>query len=83
MYSGGTVLILFKNMNHAPFIERAEREQLRQRLNQAAGLDLPEGALNKWPIFPISRLGQPQALESFLSVWDWYLDSVRSAARLV
>lgn len=79
LYTGGGLAIQFLSMNHSPFSDVLRRDELRQRLNEAAGLQLDGTGLGGWPVFRISRLSQPLALEGFLSVWDWYLESVRSA----
>ena len=77
--SGNLGLYFFRIKDRQPFSDEAMRRELLARLNRIEGIDLPGDAFNRRPTIPISALQNPQRLEQFLAVWDWYLDEVRKA----
>lgn len=79
LYTGGGLSVQFVSMNVPPFSDAQKRNELRQQLNDAAGLQFESKGLEGWPTVRISLLGQPGSLEGFLGVWDWYIESIRSA----
>lgn len=81
LYTGGGLAVQFVSIGLPPFSGKPQRDELRQRLNTAAQLQFDEQSMEGWPTVRISRLSQPQSLEAFLNVWDWYLKKVRSAPR--
>lgn len=48
-----------------PFDQEQEREALRLRLNEIAGISIPPDGLNRRPSFPVLSLESPQALSAF------------------
>jgi hypothetical protein len=61
-----------------PFDAEAKRRELRDRLVQIPGVDIPADAINKWPSFPITALVDDGHLNQFLNVLNWFLQEKRS-----
>lgn len=80
IWSYGWVEIEFQYMkNKPPFDQEHLRQELARRLSALAGVpEISRDALSKRPNFRLSTLTNQATLQAFLSVFDWYLDTVRS-----
>jgi hypothetical protein len=61
----------------APFDDPDKREELRSRLNDAPGAEIPESKLDLRPNFPNSLLTDPGALDVLISTLDWFVHEVK------
>lgn len=79
--TNGAVQIQFGTMlNRAVFSDEQKRAELLRKLNSLPGVAIPEPGLTKYPSLPITLLADENSLQQFLSVWDWYLESIRNQA---
>ena len=73
------VEIPFKSLKiRPPFDKLALRGDLRSRLNQMEGVDLPADRIGKVPRFPSEVLLDPVRRAQFLEVDDWFEATVRA-----
>jgi hypothetical protein len=78
VWTEGSVQVSFREMAARPtFADEARRLELLDRINAAAHTSIPSNKISKLPTFPLSALTDPQALDGFLAVWDWYLGEIR------
>ncbi len=76
--SGGVELEFERMKTRPPFDQENLRADFATRLGQIPGMrELPVEMLEKRPNFPISLLADPSNLDQFLSVCDWYCETVR------
>ncbi|MFC6881464.1 MULTISPECIES: GmrSD restriction endonuclease domain-containing protein [Actinomadura] len=61
----------------APFDDPEKREELRSRLNDAPGVEIPESKLDLRPNFPNSLLTDDGALDILISTLDWFVHEVK------
>jgi alkylated DNA nucleotide flippase Atl1 len=81
VYPSGKFEIVFQHLViRAPFDERSRREELRQRLNQIDGADLPETKLEQRPGFPLELLADEAKRQTLVEVLGWFHDLARSDA---
>jgi hypothetical protein len=70
--------------SHLAFAEVEAREELRNRLNDVPGIEIPAGgdAINKRPSVALSLLTKPETLHGLLQTFDWVVARMdaRSAA---
>lgn len=78
LYTYGCVEIPFQWMKK-PFDDPDKREELRKRLNQIDGINIPPDAISKRPSIRLSILSSNERLKNFLDVMDWCLAELRSA----
>jgi hypothetical protein len=78
LWTYGTVEVPFPYMKK-PFDAPAKREELRQRLNEIDGVNLPKDAICKRPGIPIVTFSNDEALKRFLDIMDWCIRELRSA----
>jgi hypothetical protein len=72
----GQVEIRFQYMRK-PFDDPAKREELRKKLNNIEGINLPSG--RQRPSIPIATLSNDdEKLRRFLDVMDWCIGELRS-----
>lgn len=71
------VYINFYDCMKPPFDEDAKRKEWLQRLNSILDLNLPADSINKYPAFQLSALAEPQRLQQFLRVMDWFANEAR------
>ena len=63
----------------APFSEEPKREELRRRLNEVQGVQLPDEALDKYPTIKLSVLTNKDAMDEFLRVFAWVVEEVMAS----
>jgi hypothetical protein len=79
--SNGKVEIQFQHMRDvAPLGRDGLRSEVWRRLNNIPGISLPEEAQKYRPSIALAVLAAPGAMEEFLQVWDWYIETVRTVA---
>lgn len=61
-----------------PFDDEQKRQELRHRLNQIPGVDIPAGAVTLRPRILLSTLTDKAAMEQFLGVLDWLVQQVKA-----
>lgn len=73
LWTSGTIEMQFQHMiPFPPFDNLVLRKEFMSRLNAIKGVVLTEDKLDKRPSFPVKCLMEPQALEVFFEVMDWY-----------
>jgi hypothetical protein len=79
--TSGKVDISFQYMTRRPFDDFPQRRELLRRLNEIPGVSIPEDAITRRPHIPLSLFAaDPEALEAFKRVFDWFFETVRSHA---
>jgi len=78
LWTYGTVEVAFPYMKK-PFDAPAKREELRERLNEIDGVNLPKDAIYKRPGIPISTFSNEETLRRFFDVMDWCIRELHSA----
>lgn len=77
----GKVEISFQHMTRRPFDDIELRCELLRRLNDIHGVSIPEDAITRRPGIPLALFAaDPEALEAFKGVLDWFCETVRSDA---
>ncbi|MFJ8040453.1 DUF262 domain-containing protein [Kitasatospora sp. NPDC096147] len=72
---GGTAEVVFAHMaNREPFVDRARRAELLDRLNALDGVTIPEGKLELRPNFRLAVLEKSQDLELLEAALLWFRD---------
>jgi uncharacterized protein with ParB-like and HNH nuclease domain/alkylated DNA nucleotide flippase Atl1 len=60
-----------------PFDDPAVREELRQRLNDAPGVDIPPSKLELYPSFPNTLVADTAVWDVVAATLDWFADQVK------
>jgi hypothetical protein len=72
---GGTAEVVFHHMaSREPFTDRALRAELLARLNELAGVDIPEGKLELRPNFRLAHLAESSNRELLIETLTWFRD---------
>ncbi|WP_375459735.1 hypothetical protein [uncultured Enterovirga sp.] len=78
IWTDGLLSISFEYMLTRPvFSDRALREELRRRLNEVPGIDIPESAIDKRPSIRLSALAKADGSGALLEVMDWFAATYR------
>lgn len=75
LYTYGRVEVTLQYLKK-PFDDPAKREQLRAKLNEIDGIDLPSGRPR--PSIPIGKLSNDEVLKRFLDAMDWCIGELHS-----
>ncbi|SFR24367.1 Protein of unknown function [Lentzea waywayandensis] len=79
IYPSGRVEVVFKHlMIRPPFDQAALREELRQRLNEAPGVDIAADRIELRPSFPVEVLLDPAARAVVRETLKWFYEQARS-----
>jgi hypothetical protein len=79
IYTNGVVEVKFALMrDKSPFEDEEKRKELRHRLNEIPGVDLPADRMNRYPTFPLSALKDEPTIKQFLEVLDWFVQEVKA-----
>lgn len=82
IYPSGKFEVVFQYLkDRPPFDELANRRKLRELLNTADGVDLPEGKLALRPGFPLEVLAAPPACERVTEALAWFVTTQRDSDR--
>lgn len=80
IYSAGSVEVVFQYLaTRRPFDDEALREELRQRLNEISGVEIPADALQRRPSFDFRELRDSDARGAFTQALGWFVRQVRRA----
>ncbi|WP_433497566.1 hypothetical protein ACQP1K_21850 [Sphaerimonospora sp. CA-214678] len=60
-----------------PFKDTELREELRRRLNEAPGVDIPAAKLELYPSFDIAYLANEAVWDVVLAALEWFVDQTR------
>lgn len=72
----GTLEFSFQHLKtKEPFVEAALREDLRQRLNQADGIDIPPGKISVRPSIKLDILRSEQTRQVLLDALAWLVET--------
>ncbi|ROO88214.1 uncharacterized protein with ParB-like and HNH nuclease domain [Actinocorallia herbida] len=72
-----TADVAFNALAKRPLFDDLEiREEIRQYLNTAPGIDLPASKVSLFPSFPCSVLADPGAWDTVVAVLDWFAHRV-------
>jgi hypothetical protein len=78
IYPGSTVEVVFQQLKtRPPFDDPAMRSELRTRLNQAAGIDIPLAKLELRPSFRVSELADPATERILSETLAWFVSNAR------
>ncbi|MEO3810825.1 DUF262 domain-containing protein [Sphaerisporangium sp. B11E5] len=67
-----TVEVPFATLKRRPpFVDPLLRDELRRRLNEAPGIDLPAAKLELYPSFPIDLMADEAVWDVVIAVLDW------------
>jgi hypothetical protein len=70
----GTVEITFQHLKlRDPFTDPAVREEFRQRLNSAEGVDIPPGKIDLRPNIKLDLLEAPTTRSGLLDAFEWFI----------
>ena len=79
----GKAEVVFQWMaNREPFDDLAAREELRRRLNEVVGIDLPADSLRRRPGFPLRVVASDPGLEGVAQALQWFVDMCLGRAEL-
>jgi alkylated DNA nucleotide flippase Atl1 len=79
IYPSGKVEVVFQHLRiRPPFDDVAMREELRQRLNAAPGVDLAAAKIELRPGFPVRALADPTTRAVVLETLKWFYDQART-----
>lgn len=79
VWTYGRLEIQFQYMKErAPFDDERKRQELRHRLNEIPGVDIPVDTLALRPRIELSTLADKAAREKFLQVLDWFIQEVKA-----
>jgi hypothetical protein len=82
LQTDGRVTIEFAGLSRrgrTPFDDVRQRREFVRRLNETAGVAIPEDAVDKRPRVRLAVLAaSPEALDSFKAALDWFCETVRS-----
>jgi hypothetical protein len=81
LMTSGRIAVNFGYSLKPPFDDIAVRREFLAKLNQALGAPLNAGAnVDSYPSLPLSALGEPERLKSFLSALGWAVDRFHGKA---
>ena len=80
LWTNGRAEIQFKYLSsRPPFDDVTLRREFLRRLNEIAGLSIPEDAVTRTPSIRLALLAASQeVLDSFEGVLDWFCQTVRA-----
>jgi alkylated DNA nucleotide flippase Atl1 len=79
IYPSGWVEMAFQPMSQrAPFDDITVRDEFRQRLNQAPGVDIPEAKLSLYPSFPLRALTNAETYDRVVDALRWFVAMLAS-----
>jgi hypothetical protein len=82
VWTYGSVEIQFQSMKkREAFASEEARRELGAKLNDIPGVQIREDAISKRPNVKLAVLEEDDALDSFVAVFDWYLERIRAAVR--
>ncbi|MFC2079515.1 hypothetical protein ACFLSZ_06015 [Candidatus Bipolaricaulota bacterium] len=77
--NSGKIELYFKFLKPRPPFDREEkRHELRERLNQIEGINIPPEAIEKTPTALLGVLADDTALKQFFAVYDWVAEEIRN-----
>lgn len=77
--SRGNIELYFNTyQNKPPFNSEDERKELLNKLNNGLNTSISSDAITKFPKISLSVLKEPQKLENFLNIYDWFIGEVRN-----
>lgn len=81
LWTSGDIELQFQRMiGKAPFDDWSLRRMLADRLQAIPGVGLlTDEVLVKRPSFPVASFSDSNALEKFLQVFDWYVETIRAS----
>ncbi|MEW6578641.1 MAG: hypothetical protein AB1435_05540 [Chloroflexota bacterium] len=80
VFTAGGVEIYFQWYQYkAPFDSEEKRLELLKRLNAIQGVSIPESAIARRPSIPFSTLAKNDALQQFLTVFEWMIGEIRAS----
>ncbi|MFC7380630.1 GmrSD restriction endonuclease domain-containing protein [Sphaerisporangium rhizosphaerae] len=78
-----TVEVPFATLKkRVPFNDPVLRDELRQRLNEAPGVDLPAAKLELYPSFDIALLANEAVWDVLVSAIDWFVSRTKGATEV-
>ncbi len=80
VWSNGLIEIPFAELrSKPPFDVEATCQELLQRLNHIAGVNLPSNAITLWPSIPLQVVISPNATKQFFAAMEWAVGEIKNA----
>jgi hypothetical protein len=79
MWTYGRIQFQFQTLQHS--VSTQVMEGLRLELNTIPGIEIPSGALNKFPAFEMSRLKTPESLAQFWKAIENFAGKIETIAK--
>ena len=80
VYTYGRVEIYFQYYQYKqPFAAAELREELRQKLNQIPGVDMPADAIARRPSMPTALFTDDQKLRLLIEIFDWIVATIKAS----
>ena len=79
VWTYGRLEVQFQQMQmKQPFDDESKRMELRRRLNEITGVDLPADKITKRPSISLSTLKEEAALKQCLEALNWFVEEVKA-----
>lgn len=79
VYPSGKFEVVFQHLSiRPPFDDRSRREELRQRLNEIDGVELPQDRLEQRPGFALEVLTDGATRQALIEVLGWFHELART-----
>ena len=80
VWSNGLIEIPFAELrSKPPFDVEATCQELLQRLNHIADVNLPSNAITLWPSIPLQAVISPNATKQFFAAMEWAVGEIKNA----
>ena len=80
-YTYGRIEIYFQYLKpKPPFNDEDKRLELRRRLNEIPGANIPPDGISRRPSIRLHLLAAPEVMKQFLGALDWTLQEIRATA---
>lgn len=79
--SKGHIELYFKHLLSRPaFQEEAKRKELLRKINSLLEEELPDTVITKLPKIRLKELNTPSKFQSFLDIYEWFINEVKDSA---
>ena len=78
--SNGRLAINFGYILKPPFDDEVKRRDFLKRINDGAGLKIPDAAIDRYPSFLLTEIADDHRLSGFLGAMDWFTSQIPTKA---
>jgi len=75
----GRLWIKFSSIRKPPFDSDQQRRELRRRINEIEGVNLPESAVDSEGTIPLTLLADDARFAKLSAALDWFVEELRSS----